>query len=116
MVLGDSPQLKPVLREIGLSFEEADAASDTDSKTLYLAECSVDAARTLIDQTRAAARLLIFTCDSALPPGVYWTERSGGFTARITLPVFADLGRAPERQMLFLTLIQRALRTFQISP
>jgi hypothetical protein len=116
VVLGDSSQLKPVLREIGLPFEEADAASDTDINTLYLAECSADAARALIDQTPAAARLLIFTRDSALPPGVYWTERRGGFMAKITLPVFADLGRAPERQMLFLTLFQRALRTFPNSP
>ena len=115
-VLGESPQLKSVLREVGQVFSEADAASDAGADTLYLVECSADAARALIERTPATARLLIFTRDPALPPGVYWTERGDGFTAKITLPILADLGRAPERQMLFLTLFQQALRAFQNTP
>jgi hypothetical protein len=115
-VLGESPQLKALLREAGLSFEEVDAASDAEAGTLYLSECSADAARALLERLSAATKLLVFTRDLALPPGVYWTERDGGFTAKITLPVLADLDRAPDRQWLLLKLFERAFRLIPNSP
>ena len=116
VVLGESSQLKSLLRELGLAFEEVNEVSNTSSKTLYLAECSIDLARALIDQTSEVVRIVIFTRDSSLPAGVYWTERKDGLIAKITLPVLVDFASSPERQMLFLTVLQQALHTFQSSP
>ncbi len=115
-VIGESPQLKQTLRGAGLGFDEAEAVADPAPGRLYLAECSAEAARALIAQTPPEARLLVFTSDPALPPGVYWTQRGAGFTAKVTLPVLADFEHAPDRQMLLLTLFQQALRTSQDPP
>jgi len=115
VVLGESPQLKSLLRGAKLEFEEADAPS-ASADTLSLSQCDASAARTLLAQSPAEARLLLFTSDPALPAGVYWTARGAGFTAKVTLPVLTDLDRAPDRQFLFLTLFQQAFRTFPSSP
>lgn len=115
-VIGESTQLKRTLRGANLNFDEVDAASDAAADTLYLVECDAGAARALIARTPPEARLLLFTTDPALPPGVYWNQRGAGFTAKVTLPVLANLDHAPDRQTLLLTLFQQALRNPQDTP
>lgn len=110
-VLGESARLKALLRGAGAAFEEAGAIPSEQPRNarVYLAEMDADAARRLIADTPAVARLLLFTSDPTLPAGVYWTDRGAGYIAKVTLPVLADFESAPERQTLFLHLLQRAL-------
>ena len=116
VVVGESPLLKAALRDLELSFDEADSVAENEA-TLYLAEAAAEPARELIEKTPATARLLLFTRDPALPAGVYWTERaSGGFVGKVTLPALTDFRRAPERQLLFANLFQQAIRTLTKTP
>ena len=99
-----------------MTFDETETVRETGTATLYLAEAVAEPARELLEKTPATARLLLFTREPTLPAGVYWTERTGGFVGKVTLPVLTDFGRAPERQLLFLNLFQQAIRSLQKTP
>jgi hypothetical protein len=116
IVVGESPLLKPVLRELELTFDEAGSVAETEGATLYLAEAAAEHARELLEHIPASARLLLFTRDPSLPAGVYWTERAGGFVGKVTLPVLTDFRRVPERQLLFANQFQQAIRTLTKTP
>lgn len=118
VVLGESANLRAALHLAQIVFDEAVAAApvSAEPRLLYLSEGPREAARTLVDRTPPTARLLLFTSDHALPPGVYWTHRGDGFIAKITLPVLADFEHTPERQWLLLTLLQQALQTSPNQP
>lgn len=117
VVVGESPLLKPALRDLELTFDESESVKETEAPTLYLAEAAAgEPARELLERAPATARLLLFTRDPSLPAGVYWTERTGGFVGKVTLPVLTDFRRAPERQLLFANLFQQAIRSLTKTP
>ncbi len=109
VVLGESPRLKAVLAEIKVPFAQNENPP-AQPGAICVAECKADAARALIDATPRDARLLLFTADSPLPAGVYWTEVGGRLIAKITTPVLADFDQCPDRQLLLLALLQKSLR------
>ncbi len=116
VVVGESPLLKAALRDLELTFTEADKVEEAEA-TLYLAEAVAEPARELLEQAPATARLLLFTREPTLPAGVYWTERTGGgFVGKVTLPVLTDFRHAPERQLLFANQFQQAIRTLTKTP
>lgn len=112
-VFGDSVRIKTALRRCGVDFEDLGDTlpSQLDRSLLYLGECTPSDLVELRSREKLPPRLILFVDDPELLPGVYWSDHGAGFLAKVTLPIWQDFARSPQRQSAFFNLLQRAFKT-----
>lgn len=112
-VFGGSARIKAALREWGVDFEDVGDTlpQQLDRSLIYLGESAPGDLEDLRSRDKLPGRLLLFVDDPALLPGVYWSDHGNDFLAKVTLPIWTDFARSPQRQAAFFNLLQRAFQT-----
>jgi hypothetical protein len=110
-VFGDSPALRTALTDLTIPFEDAGRAlpKKLDASMVYMGEGGAAELDDWSARLRRQGRLVLFTEDTALLPGIYWTGNERDYVAKVTLPLLAGLAHSPRQQSAFLNLLEHTL-------
>lgn len=101
-VLGDSPSLRAFLNGENIPFTDAGSALPMSAKEemIYLTENNVST------RWPEGLRVIVFSTESDLAPGIYSRESQAGFIIKVTLPILDDLSTNPLSREIFAGLLQ----------
>ncbi len=114
-VFGESKHIRAFLEQSGIPFTDAGSELPPTLKAdaLYLGEIDPHA---LATRRFANARIIFFSPDPALPPGVYTTIRGSGLFTKVTLPILDTLATNPQSQLTFIDILRHSLDASVFTP
>jgi hypothetical protein len=107
-VFGESKRLRAFLKQSEIAFTDAGTAfpGNPGKRVLLIGEAD---ARTVQTRDLSGTRVIFFTADPALLPGVYTTRSGSALLTTVTLPILNSLATNPQSQETFLQVLRQSL-------
>jgi len=101
VLFGRGQSLRHFLTDLHIAFEDDGASTPDrfDPNRLYFGELTTDEQFQQAQDQSAGARMVLFSPDESLPPGVYTERSNSGVLIHVTSPLLDDLNDDPRAQL-----------------